>query len=118
MEHLLFCRDYSAAHFKGHSPVVLLLHSVCGVATNLLPMKPSKLPLLAALLSPEELRQVTAFPSILRLLYAGPLLAALKEALGSGRLAKLQAVRFHRVMDNVPAELTAEEFWIQLNYQV
>jgi hypothetical protein len=59
----------SAVHYPGHSPNVLFLHSICGVATNLFPMDPSKLPVLAAILSPEELTQIQAFPSMLRLLY-------------------------------------------------
>lgn len=64
MDHLHFCRDYSAAHYKGHSPTPLLLHSICGVATNLFPMEPAKLPQLAKLLTPDELTHVTAFPSV------------------------------------------------------
>ncbi len=96
---------------------MLLLHSICGVATNILPMEPSKLHKLAKLLTPAELVQVTAFPSILRLMYAGGLLDSLKSALANGTLDSLSKVTFHRVMDNVPAELSGEEFWIQLNYQ-
>ena len=39
MDHLLFCHDYCAVHFKGHSPRVLLLHSILGVGTNIFPIK-------------------------------------------------------------------------------
>ena len=38
MDHLRFCYDYSAAHFKGQSPRVMLLHSIMGVGTNIFPM--------------------------------------------------------------------------------
>lgn len=33
MDHLYFCRDYSAAHYKQQSPKVLFLHSILGVGT-------------------------------------------------------------------------------------
>jgi hypothetical protein len=29
--HLHFCSDYARLHLQGHSPRVLLLHSICGV---------------------------------------------------------------------------------------
>lgn len=54
MDHLRFCHEYSAAHFAGHSPRVLLLHSIAGVATNLFPMAAAKLPTLRGFLSEEE----------------------------------------------------------------
>ena len=43
-------------------------------------MAPSKLPALAALLTPAELVQAVAFPSILRLMYGGGLIEALRAA--------------------------------------
>ena len=39
MDHLRFCYDYSAAHFKNQSPRVMLLHSIMGVGTNIFPME-------------------------------------------------------------------------------
>ena len=38
MDHLQFVYDYSSNYFQGHSPRVLLLHSIMGVATNIFPM--------------------------------------------------------------------------------
>jgi len=46
-------------HYQGHSPNVLLLHSICGVATNLFPMPLEKLPQLAAILTKVELMHGT-----------------------------------------------------------
>jgi hypothetical protein len=68
MDHLHFCRDYSLVHYKGHSPLVMLLHSICGVGTNIFPMDANKLPKLAKLVTPAELTQICAFPSFVRLL--------------------------------------------------
>lgn len=42
MDHLYFCRDYGAAHYKDQSPMVLFLHSIMGVGTNMFPMDVSK----------------------------------------------------------------------------
>lgn len=76
MDHLTFCRDYCAEHWKGVSPTPLLLHSILGVGgsqslfraarnpsgfhallctgTNIFPMKREKMPELFELLTPEE----------------------------------------------------------------
>ena len=34
MDHLRFCYEYSCSHYAAKSPLPLLLHSICGVATN------------------------------------------------------------------------------------
>ena len=52
-------------HFKDHSPRVLLLHSILGVATNYFPMKQELLPKLQGMLTDFENTHVEAFPSIL-----------------------------------------------------
>jgi hypothetical protein len=120
LEHLHFCRDYGALHLRayGHrSPRVLLLHSICGVGTNCFPMRAEQLPELAALLDADEYAQVTAFPTVLRLLVHGPLLAELAAA-DAPRLRSLTALRCHRLLDNEPMELSAAQLWEQLNYQL
>jgi hypothetical protein len=35
-----------------------------------------------------------------------------------GKLGEIKRVKFHRVMDNQPISLSAEEFWTHLNFQV
>lgn len=116
LEHLLFCHDYSAKHFPEHSPNVALLHSILGTATNTFAMRVDKLPKLKALLTDFEALQVEAFPSLLRLFYDGELLPELRRNVD--RLDRLKWVRFHRVIDNAPLELDAENFWIALNYHL
>ena len=71
MDHLQFCYEYCAAHYRGKSPRVLLLHSVLGVGTNYFPCDTTKIPALRALLTPEEFVHVEAFPSLLRLIVHG-----------------------------------------------
>ena len=34
------------------------------------------------------------------------------------RLDKLDGIRFHRVIDNAPLEMSAKDFWIHLNFQL
>jgi len=116
MDHLVFCRDYCQVHFKPHSPRVLLIHSILGVGTNYFPMEAAKIPQLAALLTPHEMKHTEAFPSILRLILSWKLLDELAGKLGS--LDKLKSIKFHRVIDNQDLELDAEEFWVQMNYQM
>jgi len=116
MDHLTFCHDYCAVHYKQHSPRVLLLHSILGVGTNYFPMEAEKIPQLAELLTPFEMKHVEAFPSILRLLLSWQVMDDLQNKLGS--LDKLDGIKFHRVIDNKELELDAEEFWVQLNYQM
>lgn len=116
LEHLYFCFEYSARHLPAHSPIVMLLHSILGTGTNTFAMEANKIPLLRPLLSEQEWQQVEAFPSILRLLYDLPLRKELQA--NRERFSKLESVRFHRVIDNASLSLSAEEFWIQLNYQL
>lgn len=116
MDHVAFCHDYCAIHYKAQSPRVLLLHSILGVGTNIFPMEAAKIPQLAELISESEMKQVEAFPSLLRLLVAGQLISELRSCLGN--IHKLKRVSFSRVLDNKALELDAEEFWVQLNYQV
>jgi hypothetical protein len=118
LDHLYFCRDYGALHYPEESARVLLLHSICGVGTNCFPMSVSKLPMLKTLLSLEEYCQIEAFPSILRLLVHGPLLAELLAAESTKLEYGLRAVRFRRLLDNEPLELSADQLWKQLNFQL
>ncbi|MEZ5700752.1 MAG: hypothetical protein R3E42_00375 [Burkholderiaceae bacterium] len=116
LEHLVFCHDYAARHYPAHSPNVALLHSILGTATNTFAMETSKLPRLMALLTGFEALHVQAFPSILRLLYNDELLPELEGNLH--RLGELKALRCHRVIDNEPLVVDAENFWINLNYHL
>jgi len=116
LDHLTFCHDYCAVHFRPHSPRVLLLHSILGVGTNYFPMEAKKIPMLSDMLSPEEMKHVNAFPSILRLLLTRALLDDLSDK--HGALHNLKGIRFHRVIDNAELELTVEDFWVHLNYQM
>jgi len=115
MDHLQFCYEYGVAHFKDHSPRVLLLHSIMGVGTNFFPMELKQLPQLKALVTEAELMHMEAFPSILRLIYHGPLMEALSNP---DRNNKIDGISYRRVLDNAPLFLGAEDFWVQLNYQL
>ena len=116
LDHLYFCFEYGVHHYPQHSPLVLLLHSILGTGTNTFAMTADKIPQLKALLTDFEWRQTEAFPSVLRLLYAGTLRNELRENLH--RLDQLSGISFHRVIDNESIELSAEDFWIALNYQL
>lgn len=116
LEHLVFCHDYAARYFPEHSPNVALLHSILGTATNTFAMSVDKLPALKAHLTDFEALQIEAFPSLIRLFYDQGLLTELTANLH--RLDQLEAVHFHRVIDNAPLVLDAENLWIQLNYQL
>lgn len=116
LEHLVFCHHYAARYYPEHSPNVALLHSILGTATNTFAMKADKLPRLKSLLTPFEATHVEAFPSILRLLYNSELLEELQSNMT--RIDQLKAVRFNRVIDNEPIEITAQNFWINLNYHL
>ena len=112
MDHLQFCYEYGCAHYKQQSPRVLLLHSVLGVGTNYFPCTTAQIPELKALLTDDEFAHVEAFPSLLRLIVHGRLLPALAAAGDAKGLA------FHRVIDNAPLELDAEQLWVALNFQL
>jgi hypothetical protein len=116
LDHLYFCFEYGVHHFPQQSPIVLLLHSILGTGTNTFAMGADKIPTLRALMSDFDWRHVEAFPSVLRLLYDLPLRAELWANVT--RLSELKSVRMHRVIDNEPIEMSGEDFWIQLNYQL
>ncbi|AOW12804.1 hypothetical protein LPB72_17550 [Hydrogenophaga crassostreae] len=116
LEHLVFCHHYAARYYPGHSPNVALLHSILGTATNTFAMEARKLPQLKALLTDFEALHVEAFPSILRLLYNDDLLEELEQNMH--RLGELKSLRLHRVIDNEPLTIDADNLWINLNYHL
>jgi len=116
LEHLLFCYDYSIRHFPKYSPNVMLLHSILGTGTNTFAMAANKIPKLREMLTEFEMLHVEAFPSLLRLIYDQELLAELEE--NAHRFDSLQSIVFHRVIDNQRMEMSAEDLWVQLNYQM
>jgi hypothetical protein len=116
LDHLYFCFEYTHLHYPEHSPLVMLLHSILGTGTNTFAMSADKMPILRSLLNAFEWRHVEAFPSVLRLLYG----RALREELWQNqhRLESLESIQFHRVIDNAPLTMSAQDLWIQLNYQL
>jgi len=60
-DHLDFCAECGTQCFPGSSPNVLLLHSICGVSTNLFPLDWSKMPQLEELMMPHDALHVQAF---------------------------------------------------------
>jgi len=116
LEHLVFCHDYAARHYPQHSPNVALLHSILGTATNTWAMEASKIPALKELLTPFEALQVEVFPSTLRLFYMGDFLDEIEANMY--RIDKLEALHLHRVIDNEPLTIDAENLWINLNYHL
>lgn len=116
LDHLYFCYEYSVQHYPGRSPLVMLLHSILGTGTNTFAMQADKIPALRTLMTPSEWLQVEAFPSVLRLLYAGSLRRELRENLH--RANAMVSIAFHRVIDNEPITMSGEEFWVALNYQL
>jgi hypothetical protein len=116
LDHLYFCYEYGHLHYPQHSAIVLLLHSILGTGTNTFAMTADRIPALRELMTPFEWRQTEAFPSVLRLLYHGPIRDELRENLG--RADAIQSVQMRRVIDNAPIELSGEDFWIALNYQL
>lgn len=116
LEHLVFCHDYSARNYSQHSPNVALLHSILGTATNTFAMDPSKIPKLKELLTDFESQHVEAFPSILRLLYNNELVEELNANMH--RIDQLDSLSYHRVIDNEPLQIDAENLWINLNFHL
>ncbi len=116
LDHLYFCFEYGTQHFADHSPIVLLLHSILGTGTNTFAMEADKIPALRELMTPFEWTHVEAFPSMLRLLYDLPLRRELWSNVS--RLDTLESIRFHRVIDNESLSMSAEDFWVQLNFQL
>ena len=116
LDHLYFCFEYSVQHYPGGSPLVMLLHSILGTGTNTFAMTADKIPALRALVPPSDWAQIEAFPSVLRLLYAGSLRRELRENLH--RADALASISFHRVIDNAPITISCADLWIALNYQL
>ncbi|WP_374664727.1 hypothetical protein [Ramlibacter sp.] len=116
LDHLYFCFEYTVQHYPQQSALVMLLHSILGTGTNTFAMTADKIPALRQLMSPSDWKQVEAFPSVLRLLYAGPLRRELRENLH--RPDAIASISFHRVIDNAPITITGEDLWIALNYQL
>ena len=116
LDHLYFGFEYSHLHYPQHSPLVMLLHSILGTGTNTFAMTADRIPTLRDLMTPFEWRQTEAFPSVLRLLYHGPIRDELRDNLH--RADAIRSVTMHRVIDNAPIELSGEDFWIALNYQL
>lgn len=116
LDHLYFCFEYSVLHYPERSPLVMLLHSILGTGTNTFAMEARKIPALRELMTPFEWTQTEAFPSVLRLLYAGELRRELRDNLH--RADRLSEIRFRRVIDNAPIVMSGEDFWIALNYQL
>ena len=116
LDHLYFCYEYTHLHMPERSPLVMLLHSILGTGTNTFAMEASKIPALQGLLEPFDWRHVEAFPSVLRLLY-GP---SLRPELWANRhrLEELESLTLRRVIDNAEITLSAQDFWVQLNYQL
>jgi len=116
MEHLNFCYEYGINHMKNHSAVPLLLHSAMGGWTDDFPLPLDKVSKLKALVTPEEFAQIQAFPSILRLLHDFTLSDTLFYRFAD--LARLRSLSCQRVLDNTPLEISADQLWVALNYQL
>ena len=116
LDHLYFCLEYTVQHYPQGSALVMFLHSILGTGTNTFAMTADKIPALRALLSPEDWKQIEAFPSVLRLLYAGPLRRELRDNLH--RPDGIASISFHRVIDNAPITLSGPDLWVALNYQL
>jgi hypothetical protein len=106
LDHLYFCFEYTVAHYPEGSPTVMLLHSILGTGTNTFAMRADRIPALRALLGQRDWVHIEAFP----------LRRELRENLH--RLDALQRIRFRRVIDNAPIELSAADLWEALNYQL
>lgn len=116
LDHLYFCFEYGFRHYPERSPLVLLLHSILGTGTNTFAMDKSKIPALRELVTPFEWVHIEAFPSVLRLLYAGELRQELRDNLH--RLDAIRKIRFQRVIDNAPITMSGEDLVVALNYQL
>lgn len=116
LDHLYFCFEYGARHYPERSPLVLLLHSILGTGTNTFAMDAAKIEAFRGFVSAFEWKHIEAFPSVLRLLYAGELRRELWTQVA--RPDALRELRFHRVIDNAPITLSGEDLWIALNYQL
>lgn len=116
LDHLYFCFEYTVQHYPGQSPLVMLLHSILGTGTNTFAMRAEKIPALRKLLPISDWAQVEAFPSVLRLLYAGTLREEMRQNLH--RPDAIASISFHRVIDNEPITISGKDLWVALNYQL
>lgn len=85
-----------------------------GCTRQIFPMEAHKIPMLASILTPDEMDHVQAFPSILRIV--APISTALRENLY--RIQQLEGITFHRLIDNELISLTGPQLWVQLNYHL
>lgn len=116
LDHLTFCRDYSAMHWPTKSPNILFLHSIMGVGTNFFPMSKDKIPLLQDLLTGDEFGHVAAFPTVLRLLKGTCLIQDLYYRHHAHQ--RTTAIRFERMLDGEPVEMQLADLWDHLNFHV
>ncbi len=116
LDHLYFCYEYTHHYFPDQSALVMLLHSILGTGTNTFAMTTEKMSRLKELIDDFEWRHIEAFPTVLRLLYDAKIRSELWANLE--RIDQLHTIRFHRVIDNQPLVMSAQDFWIQLNYQL
>jgi len=116
LDHLYFGFEYAALYYPERSSLPMLLHSILGTGTNTFAMPKEKIPALRALLEESDWRHVEVFPSVLRLLYDLPLRRELRANVE--RLSQLRSIRLHRVIDNEPIELSRDDLFTQLNYQL
>lgn len=114
LDHLYFCFEYTVKYYPEGSPLVMLLHSILGTGTNTFAMTADKIPDLQKLMGEREWIQTEAFPSVLRLLYAGDLRRELWQNLGR----EIRSISMKRVIDNAPITLSGEQFWEAMNYQL
>ena len=95
----------------------MLLHSILGTGTNTFAMAANKIPKLRSMLTEFEMLHVEArFRRCC--VYSMIKTCSPSWSPTPHRLQTLQSVRFHRVIDNQQIEMSAEDFWIQLNYQM
>ena len=116
LDHLYFCYEYTHHHLPSRSALVMLLHSILGTGTNTFAMTADKMSTLRTLVNDDEWLHISAFPSVLRLLYGLDLRRTLRANLD--RLEQLKGVSFFRVIDNQQFSVDASVFWLQLNYQL
>ncbi len=126
IEHLEFCFEYCAVYFPTGRPIVLFLHSILGVGTNLFPCLLEQRDRLASFVTTEELVHIECFPSVLRLLQTD-LLPTLEE-LPTDRLVAIDSLECHRLLglnmrelmrsDNHVLRLSGSQVWEHLHYQL
>ena len=105
LDHLYFCYEYTHHHLPSRSALVMLLHSILGTGTNTFAMTADKMSTLRTLVNDDEWLHISAFPSVLRLLYGLDLRRTLQANLD--RLEQLKGVSFFRVIDNQQLSMDA-----------